>query len=297
MDPVVREDANRPTFGRRQTAADGLDLEANWPDAERESQVEDVDEREGSEEVVVSAAAPLAVVETSESKQVTLAPAGREANFSRDLVDTYFRQMGDAELLTREEEIALAKRIEAAQLAVRKSLCRIPMLLERVAAWARELSAGRLRLEELLDLSMSIDDASRPEAAAGGPVSNEDDAQESAHDGAASAQHAALPAEIAAAIDRVGALAHEIGALCDQRIAAPGRGGEPSKRDSARLRRLLANLAGEIENLALHPERIADLLADLEREQALIARIEPALARPDREPVAALRQELAAISA
>src|SRR5262249_10238909 len=153
-------------------------------------------------------------------------------------------------------------------------LCRIPMLLERVAAWARELSAGRLRLEELLDLSMSIDDASRPEAAAGA-VSHEDDTQETSHGSAPGAQHAALPAETAAAVDRVGVLGGEIGALCDKRIAAAGRGREPSKRDSARLRRLLANLAGEIENLALHPERIADLIADLEREQTLIARIEP----------------------
>jgi RNA polymerase primary sigma factor len=223
--------------------------------------------------------------------------APREPTFSRDLIDTYFRQMGDAELLTREEEIALAKRIEAAQLAVRKGLCRIPMLLERIAGWARELSAGQRRLEELLDVSMSIDDASRPEAAAGGPVPREDDAQETTHDGAAGAQHAALPAETAAALDRVRALAQEIGALCDKRLAAAGRGRELSKRDSARLRRLLANLAGEIEHLALHPDRMADLIADLEREQMLIARIEPALARPDREPVEALRQELAAISA
>jgi hypothetical protein len=47
----------------------------------------------------------------------------REASFSRDLVDTYFRQMGNAELLSREQEVALAKRIEAAQLDVQKSLC------------------------------------------------------------------------------------------------------------------------------------------------------------------------------
>jgi len=41
------------------------------------------------------------------------AASSREENFSRDLVDTYFRQMGDAELLSPEDEIALAKRIEA----------------------------------------------------------------------------------------------------------------------------------------------------------------------------------------
>ena len=50
------------------------------------------------------------------------------ASFSRGLVDTYFRQMGDAAWLSREEEIALAKRIEAAQRAMLTGLCRVPML-------------------------------------------------------------------------------------------------------------------------------------------------------------------------
>ncbi len=54
------------------------------------------------------------------------AVASRERNFSRDLIDTYFRQMGDGELLSREQEIALAKRIEAAQLNVQKSSHRNP---------------------------------------------------------------------------------------------------------------------------------------------------------------------------
>jgi RNA polymerase primary sigma factor len=285
-----RQDSRRDAYADGDRLVDllGVEVSAIATDAET-----DAADQPGSESREQAEAVPAVAGERKPAPIV----APREPTFSRDLIDTYFRQMGDAELLTREEEIALAKRIEAAQLAVRKGLCRIPMLLERVAGWARELSAGQRRLEELLDLSMSIDDASRPEAAAGGPLPHEDDAQETAHDAAPGAQHAALPAEIAAALDRVGTFAHEIGVLCDKRLAAAGRGRELSKRDSARLRRLLANLAGEIEHLALHPDRMVDLIADLEREQTLIARIEPALARPDREPVEALRQELAAISA
>ena len=78
----------------------------------------------------------------------------REAGFSRDLIDTYFRQMGGAELLSREEEVALAKRIEAAQLAVLKSLCSIPMLIERLERWGCELREGRLRLRDLIDIAV-----------------------------------------------------------------------------------------------------------------------------------------------
>ncbi len=62
------------------------------------------------------------------------------APFSRGLVDAYFRQMGDAALLSREEEIALAKRIEAWQQAMLTGLCRVPMLIERThAGGARSL--------------------------------------------------------------------------------------------------------------------------------------------------------------
>src|SRR5262245_5327336 len=61
------------------------------------------------------------------------AAASREAGFSRDLIDTYFRQMGGAEPLSREAEIALAKRIEAARSSVQASLCRVPMLVGRIA--------------------------------------------------------------------------------------------------------------------------------------------------------------------
>jgi hypothetical protein len=50
----------------------------------------------------------------------------RNVGVSRDLLDTYFRQMGGGELLSREAETALAKRIEAAQQSVVESLCQSP---------------------------------------------------------------------------------------------------------------------------------------------------------------------------
>jgi hypothetical protein len=59
-------------------------------------------------------------------------PPRDDASFSRDLTDTYFRHMGNDPWLSREEEVALAKRIEAGQRAVLTRLCRIPMLVERI---------------------------------------------------------------------------------------------------------------------------------------------------------------------
>src|SRR5271166_2245369 len=105
----------------------------------------------------------MAVSKSTDANEDDPIPPARQsrtenARFSRDLVDTYFRQIGEAESLSRAEEVALAKRIEAAQQAVLRGLCRVPMILERIAGWADELSEGRRRLTDLVDLSM-VDDA------------------------------------------------------------------------------------------------------------------------------------------
>src|ERR1700750_3124187 len=65
---------------------------------------------------------------------------------SPDLVATYFRQMGRRELLSREQEIALAKRIEAAQAALLAGLCGVPMLIARIDRWGSELREGHRNL-------------------------------------------------------------------------------------------------------------------------------------------------------
>ena len=69
-----------------------------------------------------------------------------DAPRSRDPLDAYFRNLDNAELLSRAEKLALAKRIDGAQRALLICLCRIPLIVERVGAWGDELREGRLRL-------------------------------------------------------------------------------------------------------------------------------------------------------
>src|SRR6516164_9245702 len=149
----------------------------------------------------------------------------REENFSRDLVDTYFRQMGDAELLSRGDEIALAERIEAARSAVIKGLCRIPVLVERIEQWGSELREGRLHLRDLIDLSMYHDvPLHRGREIAGLGALHEDDLErgnpsgaavlesrgEDEHVDSAGDRETGVSAEIAARLDGVCALAPKI---------------------------------------------------------------------------------------
>src|SRR6476619_4959978 len=78
-----------------------------------------------------------------------------DARRSRDPLDAYFRNLDNAELLSRGEELMLAKRIDEAQRALLICLCRIPLIVERVGAWGVELREGRLRSSYLLDAASS----------------------------------------------------------------------------------------------------------------------------------------------
>src|SRR5262245_36479725 len=193
------------------------------------------------------------------------AAASRETGFSRDLIDTYFRQMGGAELLSREDEIALAKRIEAARSSVQASLCRVPMLVERIAQWGSALRAGELRLRDLVDLSMYHDTVG-PDAA--GHDEDFDDAAE---------HEAGLSSEMAACLDGLSALAHEIASASRKRVTAVSRGRELSKRARAQLERLVTDFARGMDGLWLNPDRISDLLAELERERETLRALEQEL--------------------
>src|SRR6476619_7861467 len=75
-----------------------------------------------------------------------------DAPRSRDPLDAYFRNLDNAELLSRAEKLALAKRIDESQRALLICLCRIPLIVERVGAWGDDLRDGRLRLSYLLDV-------------------------------------------------------------------------------------------------------------------------------------------------
>jgi RNA polymerase primary sigma factor len=222
------------------------------------------------------------------------AAASRETGFSRDLIDTYLRQMGGAELLSREDEIALAKRIEAARASVQASLCRVPMLVERIAQWGSALRTGQLRLRDLVDLSM-YHGAAGPDAGmiADPGTLERDDTQRVSLDGSATLgsrpedddldvaaeREAGLTSEVAACLDGLSALAREIVSISRKRVTAAGRGRDLSKRARAQLERLVADFARGMDGLWLNPDRISDLLAELERERETLHALEQELLR------------------
>jgi sigma-70-like protein len=69
-----------------------------------------------------------------------------------DPVRMYLREMGSVELLSREGEIAIAKRIEAGREAMITGLCESPLTFQAIIIWRDELNDGRVFLRDIIDL-------------------------------------------------------------------------------------------------------------------------------------------------
>ena len=83
--------------------------------------------------------------------------AAKESNFDRtdDPVRMYLREMGSVELLSREGEIAIAKRIEAGRDTMIRGLCESALTFEAIMVWREELGGGRILLREVIDLEQT----------------------------------------------------------------------------------------------------------------------------------------------
>ncbi len=75
-----------------------------------------------------------------------------------DPVRMYLKEMGSVELLSREGEIAIAKRIEAGKTVMIDGLCESPMTLKAIAGWRDDLLEGRMQLRDIVDLEMMYGD-------------------------------------------------------------------------------------------------------------------------------------------
>src|SRR5947209_12672083 len=73
-----------------------------------------------------------------------------------DPVRMYLREMGAVELLSREGEIAIAKRIEAGRDTMIWGLCESPITFNAIIGWSHALNEGRMQLREIIDLEAML---------------------------------------------------------------------------------------------------------------------------------------------
>ncbi|QQR37526.1 RNA polymerase sigma factor RpoD [Devosia oryziradicis] len=110
-------------------------------DEVEETEVEKDDEDQGQE---VAQSGSTAVSTTSNTK------AGSDR--TDDPVRMYLREMGSVELLSREGEIAIAKRIEAGRETMIEGLCESPLTFQAIIIWREQLAQGEILLRDIIDL-------------------------------------------------------------------------------------------------------------------------------------------------
>ncbi len=112
----------------------------------------DSDDGEGEAEASEADGKTKAVAKKAGSTAV----AGQNTTSAQDRTDDpvrmYLREMGSVELLSREGEIAIAKRIEAGRNAMIRGLCESPLTFEAIMVWREELTEGQVLLRDIIDL-------------------------------------------------------------------------------------------------------------------------------------------------
>ncbi|GAM98159.1 RNA polymerase sigma factor RpoD [alpha proteobacterium U9-1i] len=113
----------------------------NVVDNEEEGEAAEEDTKGGAVATREEATTKVAVTNTRE-----------DADRTDDPVRMYLREMGSVELLSREGEIAIAKRIEAGRDAMIRGLCESPLTFEAIMVWRDELREQKILLRDIIDL-------------------------------------------------------------------------------------------------------------------------------------------------
>ncbi|MDE2356742.1 MAG: RNA polymerase sigma factor RpoD, partial [Alphaproteobacteria bacterium] len=209
--------------------------------------------------------------------------AEKPASYDRtdDPVRMYLREMGSVELLSREGEIAIAKRIEAGRDTMIRGLCESALTFEAIMVWRDELAQGRILLREVIDLEQTyggqVAQALSNEAAADealdGQAGGDDEAgagglgdDDDFDDGAGptiSAMEAELREGVMATLDAIAQDFESFRRLQDKLVEHRLRGEDLSDAERQDYEAANAAIVGRLKTLKLNNARIEALVEQL----------------------------------
>ncbi|HMM15839.1 MAG TPA: RNA polymerase sigma factor RpoD [Parvibaculum sp.] len=193
-----------------------------------------------------------------------------------DPVRMYLREMGSVELLSREGEIAIAKRIEAGRETMIAGLCESPLTFQAIIIWRDELNEGKILLRDIIDLDATYagPDAKKidhSQAALNGeapprvePEEEEvDDEEDSENSMSLAAMEAELKPKVLEIFDRIANDYKKLRKLQDQKVEAALKGEEFAVASDKKYQKLTADLIEEVKSLSLNNNRIESLVEQL----------------------------------
>ncbi|MEM9988727.1 MAG: RNA polymerase sigma factor RpoD, partial [Pseudomonadota bacterium] len=194
-----------------------------------------------------------------------------------DPVRMYLREMGQVELLSREGEIAIAKRIEAGRESMIRALCESSLTFEAITVWREELDEGRVLLRDIIDLDAtygggpeSKPDMTKPEVAEAiqreqeakaAEGFDEDDMDEG--DLSLSAKEAELREGVMTTFQDIADDFKKLRRLQDIQIEQQLSGEDLSDSQRKRLKKLQKDIVERVRSVRLHNHRIEALVEQL----------------------------------
>jgi len=224
---------------------------------------------------------------------VTTARASEPADRTDDPVRMYLREMGSVELLSREGEIAIAKRIEAGREAMIAGLCESPLTFQAIIIWRDELNDGKVLLRDIIDLEATYagpDGKGAPkegEAAAmgeggangAGPAAmgamggddeaepptpeNFDDEDDMENSVSLSAMEAELKPKVLETFDRIASAYKKLRRLQDQNVEQKLRNEALTPSQDRKYKSLKKEIVADVKSLSLNQNRIDALVEQL----------------------------------
>jgi RNA polymerase primary sigma factor len=173
----------------------------------------------------------------------------------------YLREMGTHALLSREGEIAIAKRIEAGRALMTGGLCELPTTTDALLRWQAELEAGKMLLRDLVDLGETLGVEAGDAELVGEPIVDEAGEDEDGPPGLSvvASEEKARP-EVLAALDAIRQADARLHALHVKLTQTYIEGGSLTAGEETAYSAGRAELARLIGTLHLHANRIKDLV-------------------------------------
>ena len=242
---------------------------------------EDVEEEEGKVTDLVT---------VNQTKDVAVSTGDTEKlDRTDDPVRMYLREMGSVELLSREGEIAIAKRIEAGRNTMILGLCESPLTFQAITIWRDELLNEDILLRDVIDLEATfgtqmgedVDDQKviKPAALNGAPIkqageeldadgnpiiSDDDDDDDDQSNMSLAAMEAELKPRVLEILDRIASDYSQLSEMQDDRISATLHDGSNfSESQEKHYQSLRAEIVELVNELHLHNNRIEALIDQL----------------------------------
>ncbi len=270
------------------------DMGINVVDAEEAEEAAEGDKEAADDEpdsTDMVEATGTAVAKTTTAKEPT--------DRTDDPVRMYLREMGSVELLSREGEIAIAKRIEAGRETMIAGLCESPLTFQAIIIWGEDLAQAKILLRDIIDLEATYagPDAKNapppppPEAVAAAPAASEhpaprratgddddivdsmeppprppeldDDEDDIENSVSLAAMEAELKPQVVAIFDNIAGNYKKLRRLQDQLVENRLKNERLSPAQERRLKKLKEDVVSEVKSLSLNQNRIDALVEQL----------------------------------